>query len=259
MSDMIDQKRATPAVSVIMPAYNEARFIEAAIRSVQQQSFTDWELLVLDDGSSDDTCAIVQRLAAEDSRIYLHENAQNMGVAKTRNHGFDICRGRYVALLDGDDLWLPQKLELQLKLAEETGADVIYCSYSMVDEQDNKKFRDFLVPEQTNFYDCLTKTVISCSTALLSYSIIEKYRFDTSYYHEDLALWLRILKDGYEARGVPQVLAKYRVMGGTRAANKLKSAARRWPIYHGMLGFSAVKSLLLIAQYGLLGLKKYQR
>ena len=113
-----------PQVSVIMPAYNAGRFLEKAIRSVMAQTVTNWELLVLDDGSSDDTLIIAQRLAQADSRIRVLPNECNMGVAKTRNRGLDLCRGEYVALLDSDDVWYPQKLEAQLALMRETGADL---------------------------------------------------------------------------------------------------------------------------------------
>lgn len=246
-------------VSVIMPAYNAERYIEAAIRSVMAQTCPDWELIVIDDCSQDATAAVVERLAREDGRITLLHNEVNMGVAKTRNRGLDLCRGSYAALLDSDDLWYPEKLARQVELARETGADLVYCSYAIVDENGRKKCDDFIVPETTDFEASLTKSVISCSTALLSRDVVDAYRFDTAYYHEDLALWLQILKSGHTACGVPEVLAEYRVMDGTRAANKLKSAAYRWQIYRKLLGFSVSESAKLLLRYGLLGLRKYKR
>lgn len=248
-----------PAVCVIMPAYNAGRFIEEAIRSVMGQTYRNWELLVIDDGSKDDTVDVVKRLCREDGRITLLQNPQNMGVAHTRNRGLDLCDGRYAALLDSDDVWHPEKLEKQLLLAQDTGADVIYCSYGIMDEQGAKQCEDFLVPAQTDFERTLIQGYISCSTALLSPKVARHYRFDDQYYHEDLALWLQILRDGCPARGVTEVLAQYRVMEGTRAANKLRSAAYRWQIYRKMLGYSLPKSGKLLVQYGLLGLKKYKK
>lgn len=249
----------SPLISVIMPAYNAGRFIAEAIMSVKDQTYTNWELLVLDDGSTDDTCAVVEKLAAEDPRIKLLPNAQNMGVAKTRNRGFDLCRGEYAALLDSDDRWYPNKLEKQLNLALQAGADVIYCSYGIVDEQGNKRSDDFIVPPTTDFDEFLVSSVISCSTALLSRQVIEKYRFVTDFYHEDLALWLQLLRDGYTARGVEDVLADYRVMSGTRASNKLKSALNRWRIFRKHLKLPLGKSMVSIVRYGMLGLKKYSK
>ena len=246
-------------VSVIMPAYNAERYIEAAIRSVMCQSLESWELIVIDDCSRDATVAVAERLAREDPRIRVLRNEENLGVAKTRNKGLDLCRGDYAALLDSDDLWYPEKLASQVALARETGADILYCSYAIVDQDGVKKCDDFIVPEATDFDASLIQSVISCSTALLSRRLVDRYRFDSTYYHEDLALWLRMLGDGYSARGNQEVLAAYRVMDGTRASNKLKSAARRWQIYRNMLHFSPVRSAKLLMQYGLLGLKKYKK
>ena len=249
----------TTQVCVVMPAYNADKFIAEAIRSVMAQTHENWRLLVIDDGSADDTIEVVEALCREDSRITLLRNPQNMGVAKTRNKGLQLCAGQYVALLDSDDVWHPEKLEKQLSLAEQTGADVVYCSYGMINQHGQKLCKDFIVPEETDFDHSLIQSVISCSTALLSPKITEKYRFDDQYYHEDLALWLQILHDGGVAKGVTEVLAQYRVMEGSRASNKLRSAAHRWQVYRKQLGFSLWKSTGLLVQYGLLGLRKYKK
>lgn len=249
----------SPAVSVIMPAYNCEKYIEEAIRSVMSQSFTDWELIVLDDGSSDSTREIIERLAAEDARIISMPNEKNMGVAKTRNRGFDVSRGRYIALLDSDDIWESNKLELQMATAESTGADIIYCSYGIVDENGNNLCADFIVGEKADYYSTMVRTEISCSTALLSRAIVDKYRFSTDYYHEDLVLWLTLLKDGYKARGVCDILAEYRVSRGSRASNKLKSAVERWKIFRNQMKEPFFKSLFYIFRYALCALKKYKR
>lgn len=230
-----------------------------AIRSVMAQTFTDWELLVIDDVSTDSTCAIAERLAAEDPRITVIRNEENQGAAKTRNRGFSLCRGTYIALLDSDDIWYPEKLERQLALAEETGADILYCSYGIVDECGRKICDDFIVPEKTDFDAFLTSAVISCSTAVLSRKIIENYRFGAEYYHEDLAFWLQILRAGHSACGVRAVLAEYRVMEGTRASNKVKSAMFRWKIYRGLLGIPFARRVKLMWQYAFLGFKKYRK
>lgn len=245
-------------VTVIMPAYNAERYIEEAVRSVMAQTFPYWELIIIDDGSRDATVEIAERMAGEDSRITLLRNEVNMGVAKTRNRGLDLAEGSYVALLDSDDIWYPEKLERQVALAQKTNAGIVYCSYAIVDEYGQKKCEDFVVPEKTDFSKAIIQSVISCSTALLSREVVERYRFDTAYYHEDLALWLSILRDGYTAGGVTEILAAYRVMEGTRASNKLRTAAHRWTIYRKLLGCSVLRSCKLLLQYGMLGMKKYK-
>lgn len=248
-----------PLVSVIMPAYNAGRFLEAAIRSVLAQTLTDWELLVLDDGSSDDTLAIARSLAAEDCRIRVLPNEQNMGVARTRNRGFDLCRGDYVALLDSDDLWLPNKLERQLERMAQTGADLCYCSYAIVDADGEKSRPDYLVPEQTDFDKLLRENVIGCSTVVLSRKVIESHRFETDFYHEDYVLWLKLLRAGFRASGCAEPLVHWRLIENSRSFNKRKAAGNRWRIYRNYLHLPLGKSILAFGAYGAAGLKKYLR
>lgn len=256
MGDDVKRSRE-PLVSIIMPAYNAGSYIEEAVRSVIRQTMTDWELIVLDDGSGDETSAIVKRLAAEDSRITLAPNSENMGVAKTRNRGFDLCTGRYVALLDSDDVWHPDKLEKQLARMAQTDADLSYTSYAIVGA-DGKKIRgDYLVPEQTTFDDLLKTNVIGCSTVMLAAHIVKEHKFNTDFYHEDYVLWLQLLRSGCKAAGCTEVLVDWRYIQNSRSFNKQKAAKNRWKIYRTYLGLSLPKSIWLFANYGVSGLKKY--
>ena len=134
----MDRNHATPLVSVIMPAYNAEPFIEEAIASVIAQTVADWELIVIDDCSTDDTVQIVSAFVRQDPRIQLLTNASNMGVAKTRNRGLDLCRGQYVAFIDSDDVWHSHKLEKQLDLLKKTGAGICYCSYGIIGASGDK-------------------------------------------------------------------------------------------------------------------------
>ena len=255
----MDNQHTTPLVSVIMPAYNAAPFIGEAISSVIAQTVTDWELIVVDDCSQDETCQVVSAFMQEDPRIRLVHNESNMGVAKTRNRGMDLCKGQYVALLDSDDYWKPQLLEKMLARAKKTGADIIYCSYELVDEQGEKVCNDFIVPPATTFDESIVRSVITCSTVLLTEQLASKHRFPTNMYHEDIALWFQILRDGGTARGVEEVLAAYRQRANSRSAGKLKSACRRWTIYRKHLGMPLVKSAKVMIQYAYYGLIKFQR
>ena len=246
-------------VSIVMPVYNCAPYLEAAVRSVMAQTVEDWELIIVDDCSQDHTRAVAAGLAAEDPRIRLVANEENRGAAASRNKGLELCRGAYVALLDGDDLWRPEKLARQMALAEETGADIVYCSYGIIDDRGGSCCGDFVVPAETDLEAFLVRSVISCSTALLRRESAGTYRFPEGYMHEDLALWLRMLGDGCTARGIPAVLADYRVTDRGRAANKLRCARGRWEVYRNMLGYSVGRSLGLLLRYGILGLRKYRR
>ena len=248
-----------PLVSIIMPAYNCEQYIEIAIRSVMQQTHESWELLIIDDCSADSTYSIVQSIAQEDSRIRCTRNSTNMGVAKTRNRGFELSRGQFVALLDSDDVWLPNKLEKQISLAQNTGAEIIYCSYAIIDENGRKTCNDFIVPDRIDYDGMLVRSVVSCSTALLSKSIVDNYSFRTDYYHEDLLLWLELMRDQKSACGVPEVLAEYRILPGSRSFNKWRSAVERWKIYRQYMKEPFVKSIKLIVRYALLAMDKYKK
>lgn len=254
-----DTKSGSPLVSVIMPAYNAQAYIQQAIDSVRKQSVTDLELLVIDDGSTDDTCRIVTEISREDPRVRLLQNPENLGAAGTRNRGLELCRGRYVALLDSDDYWLEGALEKMLQRAEETGADITYCSYAIVDEEGKNLCNDFIVPESTEFDDSIVRNVISCSTVLLTGEIARNNRFPLGIYHEDIALWFKLLREGKVARGVTDVLAAYRQRRDSRSANKIKSACRRWVIYRKFLRLPFFKSVGAMWKYAYYGFIKYKK
>ena len=255
----MDELKGAPLVSVIMPAYNAAPFIGEAMASVIAQTVTDWELLVIDDGSRDDSLQIVQNIAATDPRIHVLQNDVNMGVARARNRGLDLFRGKYVALLDSDDYWDPRFLECSLARAEETLADIVYCSYELVDEQNEKVCHDFIVPTETTFEQSIVRSVITCSTVLMTAEIAGNNRFPTDVYHEDIALWFGLLRDGKRAVGVTEVLAAYRQRANSRSAGKLRSARRRWVIYRKHLKLPLMKCVTTIIRYGYYGLKKFKR
>lgn len=250
---------SSPLVSVIMPSYNGEEFIEQAISSVIAQTVEDWELIVIDDCSQDRTRQIVEGFARSDDRVRLVCNEKNMGAAGSRNRGLELCRGEYVALLDSDDYWQPDLLSKMLACARQTEADIIYCSYAIVDEQGRKLCNDFIVPQQTDFEQSMIRSVITCSTVLLTGRLAKAHRFPTDMYHEDIALWFRLLRDGVQARGVPEVLAAYRQRSDSRSANKLKSACRRWTIYRKYLKLPFIKCVVLMIQYGYYGLIKFRR
>ena len=249
----------TPLVTVIMPAYNAESFIEEAIESVVNQTETSWELIVIDDCSKDSTRSRIRELSLRDSRIHLVENPENMGVAKTRNRGLEMFRGEYVAFLDSDDYWRPQMLKKMVSRAEETGADIIYCSYELVDEAGKKVCNDFLVPPKTSFEESLVRSVITCSTVLLTSEFAQTNRFPTNVYHEDIALWFQSLRDGATAYGVEEILAAYRQRNDSRSASKLKSAYRRWIIYRKHLKLPLFKSVSVMIRYAYHGIVKFKR
>lgn len=252
------RSESTPLVSVIMPAYNAEKYIEQAIRSVQKQTVRSWELIVVDDCSTDKTAEQIRRLAAEDMRIIPVYSETNHGAAESRNIALRQCRGEFVALLDADDVWHPQKLERELERARETDADLVYSSYAMIDEQGTRCFSDFIVEESTDLQSMLNCNTIGCSTVLMKAKVLEKRPFVTDFYHEDYIMWLSLLQAGCTAVGVRDILVDYRVARGSRSFNKLKSAKNRWRVYRDYLKLPLIPSVKAMVGYAINGLKKYR-
>lgn len=246
-----------PLVTVIMPAYDSGSYIKEAIRSVMAQTWDNWELLVLDDGSRDDTCAQVQKLAAEESRIRLLYNGENLGAAKTRNRGLELAQGEFVALLDSDDRWHPQKLARQLQLLAETGADLCYCAYAIIDDAGGQSRKPYTVPERVDMDTLLRENVIGCSTVVLRRAALGENRFCTDFYHEDYILWLQLLQQGLRAVGCTEILADWRYRPDSRSFDKLRSAQNRWRIYRQHLKLPFLRSLGCFVGYTVAGLRKY--
>ena len=252
---IVDKK---PTVSIIMAAYNSQRYIGCSIDSVLDQTFPDWELIVIDDGSTDETVDIVNAYARMDGRIRLERTEVNSGVAVARNRGLDTARGRYIAFLDSDDIWLPGKLQSQLALAEQTRANLIYSGYSIIDDSGNKIREDYPVPEELTIEKLLQENVIGCSTVLLSAEVAKELRFDPSCYHEDYLLWLQMLMAGYHAVGCRQALAYWRYTSGSRSFNKCKSAYNRWRVYRKHLRMPVMACLRYFVLYSFAGMWKYR-
>lgn len=244
-------------VSVIMPAYNSAQYIETSIRSVMAQTVTNWELLVIDDCSGDSTSEVVARLATEDSRIRVIHNDKNLGTAGSRNKALDLANGKYVAFLDSDDLWHPEKLEKQLCMLEKTHADLCYTSYRVVYLNSNNVNKDYIVPATVTLEDMLKQNYIGCSTVLLTAETARNYKFTTEFYHEDYVFWLRMLRDGIRTAGVTDVLMDYSYYTSSRSGNKPVAAKRRWNIYRKYMKFSLPKSIWYMTHYALAGIRKY--
>src|SRR5262245_6047882 len=149
-----------PTVSVITPAHNAARFLDRTIASVRAQTFEDWEMCIVDDGSSDATPEIVEKLAREDARLRLIRRARAGGPAAARNEGMDRSRGSYVAFLDSDDLWRPEKLAIQLETLRRTGSTFSYTAYSLIDEEDRPLGRGISAPPRMTYPELLKNTII---------------------------------------------------------------------------------------------------
>ncbi len=177
-------------------------------------------------------------------------------MANARNVGIKEAKGEFIALLDNDDLWTEDKLERQLALAR-NGADIVYCSYDFIDEQNNLIKKPFIVPQQTNFNKMLVSSVISCSTSFIKTELMQGHPFNADFYHEDYVLWMELLRVCPTAYGDPKVLMHYRQVSGSRSNKKSNAAKERWKIYRKALKLNAVTSAWAFMRYAVKGVVKY--
>lgn len=249
----------SPLVSVIVPAYNASAYIEETMRSVMAQTMTDWELIVIDDCSSDGTFGIAEIVSSTDSRIRVYRNEQNSGVSRTRNRGLDLARGMFIAFLDSDDIWYPEKLERQIGRLNQTGAQICCSSYEIIDASGTNTRADIIVPEQLDLNLLLKENVILCSSLLIRSEALRDTRFTTAFYHEDYAFELQLLRQGCRAVGCREPLVKWRYIANSRSFNKWNSAKNRWKIYRDYLHLPLGKSAYYFIHYTCAGLRKYLR
>lgn len=249
----------TPLISIVMPAYNAEKYIEQAIDSVINQTYDNWELIVLDDGSSDNTKAIIVRKAEKDYRIHFYENAVNMGVSATRNRGVKVANGEWIAFLDSDDAWENEKLEKQVQfLNEHENARIIFTASSFINEENKKANYILHVPTQVGFKELLKQNVISCSSALVQKKYLEKYAMPGDKLHEDYTVWLKILEDGSQAYGIDEPLLIYRISSNSKSGNKINAAKMQMRVYQ-YLGLNIFQSVYYMICYTIRNLKKYRQ
>lgn len=247
-----------PKVSVIIPAYNAERFVSNAVTSAAGQTERDIEIIIIDDCSSDRTAGLCRSMAESDSRIRFMQNERNSGVSATRNSGVAAATGEYIAFLDSDDIWAPDKLRLQLELAEaHPDCPIIFTASSFI-AADGTPFEYTLhVPETVGFKRLLRQNIISCSSVMARRELLLAHPFMYDGMHEDYAVWLEILRGGAPARGIDEPLLIYRLSDGSKSSNKLRSALMQYRVYRH-IGLGIPRSLFYMPIYMLNGIKKYK-
>lgn len=234
--------------SVIMPSHDSGTFIAGAIESVRAQTHEQWELLVSDDGSTDDTLEIVRGLAEKDSRIKLLASEGNQGSAAARNLAIDAARGRYIAFLDSDDLWKPDKLERQLAFMAERDIAFSFSSYDRIDEAGNF-INTRRVEDPVTYHDLLKSCVIGCLTAVYDTEKVGKMFMPDIRKRQDFGLWLAILKKTDRAWPLSDSLALYRVRSNSISSNKLIASTYTWTVYRKLERLGLLRSAYYFSQY----------
>ena len=228
-------------ISVILPVYNGARYLERAVSSVLRQTYDNFELIITDDASDDGTDEICRRLAGQDNRISVTTNIQNSGVLVTRHRAVQRAKGEWIAFIDADDKWHPEKLDKQIVLRNRTGCDLVYTASSFADENGNDYDWIMHVPANVTYKRLLKQNIISNSSVLMRRSDYLCYApsADLSMdIHEDYACWLQMLKAGLTACGIDEPLITYMISKGSKTGNKFRSASMNMNTYkYTGLGF----------------------
>lgn len=230
-------------VSVVMPAYNSEEFITAAIQSVKEQTYSNWELLVIDDASEDKTSAIVKELTREDHRIKLLRNEENQGAGISRNKGISQAKGAYIAFLDADDLWKPHKLQTQLEFMQKNEVSVCFSSYELISENGGKRSEIVQALPYVTYQKLLKSNYIGNLTGIYNASEIGKIYGPELRKRQDWGLWLTAVKIADPAKSIKEPLAVYRLRRNSVSGNKFEMLRYNFNIYNKVLGFGFFKSL----------------
>ena len=231
-------------ISIVVPVYNAADFILETIEMVRQQTYENFELILVDDASTDNSTELIESAIRSDDRIKLIKKASNVGAAAARNCGIGAATGRYLAFLDADDIWYSDKLEKELAFLKEKKAAFVFTAYEFGDENAKPTGKVVHVPETLTFKQALSRTVIFTSTVLFDMEVLPKDKIYMPLIEsEDTATWWTILKGGVVAYGLDEVLAVYRRPAKSLSSNKFAAIRRIWGLYRKIAGLSPVVSL----------------
>lgn len=234
-------------VSVITPTYNCAAFIGETIESVLAQTYTDWELIIVDDQSKDNTDEIINKY--NDSRIRYKRLEENSGAAVARTEAMKLADGQYMAFCDSDDLWMPDKLERQLEFMKKTGHAFTCTAYEQIDEESKSLHRRIIPREKCDYNRLLLDCPVGNSTVMYDVSQMGKFEVPNIRKRNDDALWLQMLKKEKYIWGIEDVLMKYRIRQNSISSNKLKVIKYHWILYREIEHLSVLRSLFHIGYW----------
>lgn len=232
-------------VSIIMPAYNCEKLIGTTIESVINQSYKNWELIVVDDCSSDNTYGIVKRYMKKDRRIKLYKLDKNSGPAMARNKAIEKAKGKYLAFLDSDDIWFPDKLRKQLHFMEENNYLFSCTSYTKIDENGNE-LNQIVYAKKKSDYNGVLKTCPGNSTVIYNAEQLGKFKIPNIKKRNDYVLWLKVIKKARYLYGLDEPLSSHRVRKGSVSSKKISLIKYHWIVYRKYEGLSLLKSSYLV-------------
>ncbi|WP_457594799.1 glycosyltransferase family 2 protein [Hydrogenimonas sp.] len=245
-------------VSIITPLYNAESFIAETIRSVLSQTMDEWEMIVVDDCSTDRSAEVVREVAAGDRRIRLVRLEHNVGPAVARNRAIELAKGRYIAFLDGDDMWSERKLERQIAFMKDRDIVLSYTDYYRIEERSGRRIDLIRAPEKVDYRELLKQNVIGCLTAVYDTEKLGKVYMPEILKRQDFALWLKILKRVPFAYGLNEPLACYRVRSASVSSNKIRSSLYNWKLYREVEKLPWYEAAYYFGWYTFRSLRKYR-
>lgn len=245
-----------PSVSIIMPSYNCKEYISYSIESVREQTYTDWELLIVDDHSTDGTVDLLKEWEKGDGRIRIFYQTVNEGAAVARNIALAHARGRYIAFLDSDDRWKKDKLEAQLAYMMDNKYAFTFTAYEWIDQKGEYLNKYIRAPKRVDYQTMLKNTIVGCLTVLIDRDQVGDFRMPNIRTRQDLATWLMILKRGFRAFGLNEILAEYRVGNESISKNKWKAAKNNWHVYRQIEQLNFLQSSWYFSHYAYNAIRK---
>ncbi|WP_435264081.1 glycosyltransferase family 2 protein [Tenacibaculum sp. nBUS_03] len=243
-------------VSIITPSYNSENFISETIKSVLNQTYSNWELIIVDDCSTDNTEQVIKEFSKKDERIKFFKNIKNSGAAVSRNVGLENSTGRFISFIDSDDLWNPTKLAEQIKFMIDNVIPISFTKYSLVDEYGVSLNQIINVVKELGYKDYMKNTIIGMSTSMIDTDLVSEFKFENIRTRQDTYLWITLLKRGHKAFGINKTLVSYRVRKDSISANKIKAARRVWYLYFNLEKLGFIKSSYYFSHYVFNALKK---
>lgn len=243
-------------VSIVTPIYNSEKFISETIESIQSQTYRNWELLLIDDCSKDNSYEIIKNYMQNDDRIKYIKLEKNSGAAVSRNTGIKNAKGRFIAFIDSDDLWEAKKLEIQVKYMLENKLGFSFTSYRYIKEDGTRTNKIAKAPNKINYNGLLKNTIIGCSTVLIDRNIIGDFTMPLVRRGQDTATWLQLLKKEKYAYGISEALVNYRLVGNSISSNKITALKRTWNTYRNVEKLGLLKSSYVFCFYVFNAIKK---
>lgn len=243
-------------VSIITPSYNSSKFIEECINSVISQTYLNWEMIIVDDCSIDNSRDLITKFAKENDRIKPIFLEENVGAAEARNVAIKKSKGQYIAFLDSDDLWKNHKLEKQISFMNEKNIAFSFTSYQPISENGVEKYSVIKVPCQIDYHSYLKNTIIGCLTVVIDRDQTGNFEMPNIRSSHDMALWLLIMKRGLSAYGLDENLAYYRIVSNSNTSIKWKAAKDVWYVYRKVEKLNIVYSAICFLGYVFNAIKK---